>query len=42
MSECKHWFREYRVESVNGKVIKVWFYCRKCLEIRNKKPEQLH
>jgi len=34
--ECKHLYREFRVESSNGKVDRVWFYCQKCLEIVSK------
>ncbi len=34
--ECKHFYREFRVESSNGKVDRVWFYCQKCLKIESK------
>ncbi len=37
--ECKHLYRDFRVESSNGKVDRVWFYCQKCLKIESKSIE---
>ncbi|RDE19277.1 hypothetical protein DV714_19675 [Parageobacillus thermoglucosidasius] len=37
--KCDHWYREFRVESNNGKVSRVFFYCQKCLDIQIKKIE---
>jgi hypothetical protein len=36
---CDHLYREFRVESNNGKVSRVFFYCQKCLDIQIKKIE---
>ena len=35
-NECQHWFREFRVETGNGRVSCIWFYCQKCLKIERK------
>ncbi|GKU81213.1 hypothetical protein NCCP28_06090 [Niallia sp. NCCP-28] len=32
-NNCDHLYRDFRTESINGKVSSVFFYCQRCLDI---------
>lgn len=34
--QCQHLYREFRVETINREVTKIYFYCQKCLDIQIK------
>jgi hypothetical protein len=37
--KCNHLYRKFRVENTSDIILKVFFYCQKCLDIQIKKIE---